>query len=117
MAVKNRAQLEAILVLDQSVAVQHLRWAGATLRGDLSHAVWQNTPVTFELGFLAPLVGLLLAIPIGIYSAIRQDTVSDRVARTLSINADAGRNANEYHLLLLRYLIRARVHQALQHGA
>ena len=42
-------------------------------------------PVTFELGLMALIVALLLAIPIGVYSAIRQDTAGDYVARSFSI--------------------------------
>jgi peptide/nickel transport system permease protein len=75
--------------------VQYLRWAGAALRGDLGRSLWQNTPVTtqllerlpvtFELGLLALIVALCVAIPIGVYSATRQDTAGDYVTRSFSI--------------------------------
>jgi peptide/nickel transport system permease protein len=65
------------------------------LRGDLGNSLWQSTPVleqllqrlpvTFELGFLALIVGLLIALPVGIYSAVRQDTPGDMLARSFSI--------------------------------
>ena len=42
-------------------------------------------PVTFELGLMALIVGLCVAIPIGVYSAIRQDTAGDYLARSFSI--------------------------------
>ena len=42
-------------------------------------------PVTFELGFLAIVIGLVIALPVGIYSAIRQDTATDYVGRTAAI--------------------------------
>ena len=42
-------------------------------------------PVTFELGAIALLVGSLIALPIGVYSAIRQDTAGDYAARSFSI--------------------------------
>ena len=42
-------------------------------------------PVTFELGLLALIVGLLIALPVGIYSAVRQDTPGDMLARSFSI--------------------------------
>ena len=74
---------------------QYLEWVGNALRGDLGHSLWQNTPVTeqlaatlpitFELGLLALLVALTVAIPIGIYSAIRQDTPGDYIARSFSL--------------------------------
>ena len=92
---QDRARIEAALGLDQPVLVQYLEWVGNALTGDLGHSLWQNTPVTeqlwatlpitFELGFLALIVALTVAIPIGIYSAIRQDSVGDYVARSFSL--------------------------------
>ena len=92
----SRDQLVAALGLDQPVALQYLKWLGAiVLHGDLGKSLWQNTPVTelllarlpvtFELGALALLVGLVIALPIGIYSALRQDTAGDYVGRSFSI--------------------------------
>jgi peptide/nickel transport system permease protein len=92
---KDRAQLEAALGLDRPMYVQYLRWAGAALRGDLGRSLWQNTPVTsqllerlpvtFELGLLALMVAIMVAIPIGVYSAVRQDTAGDYLTRSFSI--------------------------------
>ena len=70
---------------------QYGRWVGAILlRGDFGTSLWQNTPVgellaarlpvTFELGLLALIIALTIALPIGVYSAIRQDTAGDYVA-------------------------------------
>jgi peptide/nickel transport system permease protein len=65
------------------------------LHGDFGRSLWQNTPVreflfarlpiTFELGLMALVVALSIAIPIGVYSAVRQDTGGDYVARSFSI--------------------------------
>ena len=41
--------------------------------------------VTLELGLLAILTGLIIAVPIGIYSAMRQYTVADYVGRSAAI--------------------------------
>lgn len=92
---KSREQIVAALGLDKPMWQQYGLWIGDALRGDLGLSLWQNTPVTellaarlpvtFELGALALLVALSLAIPIGIYSAIRQDTVGDQLARSFSI--------------------------------
>ena len=41
-------------------------------------------PVTFELGLMALIVALTIALPIGVYSAIRQDTAGDYLFRSLS---------------------------------
>ena len=92
---QDRAKIEAALGLDQPVYVQYFRWIGDALTGDLGSSLWQNVPVTdqllvslpitFELGLLALIVALSVSIPIGVYSAMRQDTVGDYVARSFSL--------------------------------
>ncbi len=92
---QDRATIEAALGLDRPVLVQYFVWIGSALQGDLGRSLWQNVPVTeqlaatlpitFELGFLALLVALTVAIPIGIYSAMRQDSAGDYVSRSFSL--------------------------------
>ena len=93
---KDREALQAALGLDQPMHTQYVRWIGAILfSGDMGKSLWQNTPVTeqilqrlpitFELGLLSLIVALTVAIPIGVYSAIRQDTAGDYVTRSFSI--------------------------------
>ena len=77
-----------------------MRWIGGILlHGDFGRSLWQNTPVaelllarlpvTFELGCMALIVALIVAIPIGVYSAMRQDTAGDYVG-ALVLDPDAG---------------------------
>jgi peptide/nickel transport system permease protein len=47
--------------------------------------VLERTPVTLELGLLALIISALIGIPIGVYSAVRQDTWGDYVGRTTAI--------------------------------
>jgi peptide/nickel transport system permease protein len=93
---KDREALQAALGLDKPMYIQYFHWIGAILfSGDMGKSLWQNTPVTeqllqrlpvtFELGLLSLLVALSVAIPIGVYSAIRQDTAGDYVTRSFSI--------------------------------
>jgi peptide/nickel transport system permease protein len=92
---QDRARIEAALGLDQPLFIQYGKWLGGVLQGDLGRSLWQNTPVTeqlaatlpitFELGFLALLIALSVAIPIGVYSAMRQDTAGDYTARSFSL--------------------------------
>jgi peptide/nickel transport system permease protein len=95
---KSRAQLEAALGLDRPMFSQYFRWLGAILfEGSLGKSLWQNTsvmeeilhrlPITFELGLMALVVALIVGIPIGVYSAVRQDTVGDYVTRSFAILA------------------------------
>jgi len=92
----SRDQLVAALGLDRPMWEQYLRWVGAiVLHGDLGRSLWQanpvgeqlalRLPVSMELGALALVIALLLAIPIGVYSAVRQDTTGDMIARSFSI--------------------------------
>lgn len=90
-----RADLEQRLGLDVPIHVQYVRWIGNVFRGDLGNSLWKNYPVTeelihrfpvsFELGILAIIISLLISIPIGTYSAIRQDTIGDYLARSFAI--------------------------------
>ena len=78
----HRAVIEAALGLDKPIYEQYFIWVANALQGDFGYSLWQNTPVaeqlavtlpiTFELGFLALIVALTVAIPIGIYSAMKQ---------------------------------------------
>lgn len=95
---QTREQLEAVLGLDTPVYIQYFKWMGALLfKGSLGNSLWTNTPVmeeilfrlpvTFELGLMGLVVSLVVGIPIGVYAALKQDTVGDYVLRTLSILA------------------------------
>ena len=89
----DRAALERRLGLDVPVYVQYGRWVGGIfLRGTLGpslmggdtveQSIAQRLPVTIQLGLMAIVIGLVIAVPVGIYSAIRQDTAGDYVRRT-----------------------------------
>jgi peptide/nickel transport system permease protein len=93
-----RGALEEALGLDQPLYIQYLDWMGdILLRGDMGNSLWRNTPVieeigarlpvTLELGILSLLIALAIAIPVGIYSAVRQETMGDHIGRSFSIIA------------------------------
>ena len=92
----DRAAVERRLGLDVPVYVQYGRWIGGILlRGTLGESLMgrvaveqkiiDRLPVTIELGLMAIVIGLVIALPVGIYSAIRQDTVADFLGRSLAI--------------------------------
>ena len=107
----DREALERMLGLDVPVHVQYGRWIGVLptpdwvtgeshynglLQGTFGESLFggvvsiegdiiDRLPVTFELGFLAIVIGLVIALPVGIYSAIRQDTAADYVGRTAAV--------------------------------
>jgi peptide/nickel transport system permease protein len=87
--------LRAQLGLDQPVYLQYLTWAGTLLRGDLGQSfktrnpvteeLASKIPVTAELGLMALVIAAGIAIPIGVISAVRQDTWTDYLARSAAI--------------------------------
>lgn len=91
----DRAAIEKALGLDVPLPVQYVRWIGNVLRGDLGVSLWKDVsvveliaakwPVTFELGFLGLIVAQLIALPVGMLSALRQDTWSDYIGRSFAI--------------------------------
>jgi peptide/nickel transport system permease protein len=92
----NAASIKHELGLDVPIYIQYWRWLGNLfLHGNLGNSLWTGTPVineikqrwpvTFELGILALLVTQVIALPIGIYAAIRQDSWGDYFARSFAI--------------------------------
>jgi len=84
------------LGLDVPVHIQYGRWIGdIILHGDLGKSMWtrrsatkmimERLPVSLELGSLAIIIALFISIPIGVYSAVRQDTVGDYIGRSFAI--------------------------------
>ena len=92
----DRDALERMLGLDVPVWVQYARWLREILlhgalgeslfsRESVEEAILERLPVTIELGLMAILIGLVIALPVGIYSAMRQDTAADFLGRSLAI--------------------------------
>ncbi len=100
-----RANLEKALGLDAPIYIQFFRWLGVApqetgeyqglFEGNLGKSLWKNEdvikliverlPISIELGLIAIITALLISFPIGIYSAIRQDTIGDYFGRSLAI--------------------------------
>ena len=92
----DREGLERALGLDQPMHVQYGRWIGdIVLHGSLGQSllgrfsvrekIAGRLPVTIQLGATALVIGLLIALPVGIYAAIRQDTAADYVGRSVAV--------------------------------
>ena len=87
-----RAQWEEQLGWNDPWIVQYGNWLWRALQGDLGTSfigsfqtvveeIEHRVPVTLELGVLALIVGVAIALPVGIISAIRQDSALDYVIR------------------------------------
>ena len=101
----SRASLEHTMGLDVPLPIQYSRWLGVVpqengqlqglLQGDLGKSLWspqrvtdliiQRLPVSMELTLIAVVTALITSIPLGVYSAVRQDTAGDYVGRSVSI--------------------------------
>jgi peptide/nickel transport system permease protein len=83
------------LGLDRPFLQQYATWIGGVLRGDLGYSLTSRRPVlqellkrinlTSHLALMSLVIALLIAIPVGVISAVRQDTVSDYLGRLFAI--------------------------------
>jgi peptide/nickel transport system permease protein len=88
-------QLRRQFGLDQPLPVQYLRYIGGLLQGDLGRSLLsrrrviedlaQYVPATVELALAAMTLIVLVGVPLGVLSAVRQDSWLDHSARTLTM--------------------------------
>jgi peptide/nickel transport system permease protein len=101
----DREALEKKLGLNDPLIVQYGRWMGlirqtdgelrGVLQGDFGVSWWtrqpvvglmlERWPVTIELGFLGLVIAQLIALPVGVFSALRQDRWPDYIGRSFAI--------------------------------
>jgi peptide/nickel transport system permease protein len=90
-----RVDIMRELGLDRPLWVQYLDWMRQILSGDLGKSyrydlpAWEIirplVPVTLELAALSLIVSVVLGVPLGVISAVRQDTGLDYVLRVFSL--------------------------------
>jgi peptide/nickel transport system permease protein len=90
-----KAEIMRDLGLDQPIVVQYVDWLGDLLRGDFGKSyryempAWElikpRIPVTVQLAVMAIVIAVLLGIPIGVLSAVRQDSWLDYGFRVFSL--------------------------------
>lgn len=88
-------ELRHELGLDRPIYTQYFAWVGDMLRGEWGNSLWTGRsiiaeikpkfPATLELAFLSLFFMVIIAVPLGVYSAVRQDTAGDYIARSLAI--------------------------------
>ena len=93
------AALDRQLGLDKPLPVQFVLWLSQALQGNLGQsiqlqqpvgqAILQRLPVTLELGICALLYSLILATPLGIYSATHRNSLGDWLANVFSLFSTA----------------------------
>jgi peptide/nickel transport system permease protein len=89
------ARVDRELGLDKPAPQQYLTWLGGVMQGDFGKSNLTKRPVfgeirhrmnaTLELAVLASAFALTLAIPLGVYAALKQDKLPDYASRLLTI--------------------------------
>jgi peptide/nickel transport system permease protein len=90
-----RAAIERELGLDKPLWAQYVEWMGQLAVGNLGKSyrydlpAWEIIrpliPVTLELAMLSLIISVVLGVPLGVISAVRQDTRLDYVLRVFSL--------------------------------
>src|SRR5437763_3024446 len=92
----DKARIEADLGLDKPIPVQYVVWMGGLLRGDLGFSyqtekpaiqeIAPRIPITARLAALALTFSVLLGVPLGVISAVKQNTRLDYILRVISLS-------------------------------
>ena len=90
-----RAQIERDLGLDKPAYREYFDWLGGVVTLDFGRSLRQKTPIghdlknklptTIEMSALALIISVMIALPVGVISAVRQDSWIDYLARSVSI--------------------------------
>lgn len=91
---ESREALRKELGLDKPVIVRYFKWVGNLVRGDMGRsyvtqelvtkALARRIPVSLELVILAQMIAIMLAVPLGIFSAYRHGRPIDRWISTIA---------------------------------
>jgi peptide/nickel transport system permease protein len=91
-----KKRIEQQLGLDQPIVTQYVTWINGLAHGDLGYAyvsekpaideILPRIPVTAKLAGLALLFSALFGVPLGVLSAVRQDTRLDYILRVVSLS-------------------------------
>jgi peptide/nickel transport system permease protein len=93
---KEKAKIAAELGLDQPIFDQYLQWIGGLVRGDLGFAyvserpaleeIAPRIPISAKLAGLALFFSVILGVPLGVISAVRQNSGIDYLLRVISLS-------------------------------
>jgi peptide/nickel transport system permease protein len=91
-----KGKLEKELGLDRPIVVQYARWIGGLAHGDLGYSyvsekpaideILPRIPITAKLAGLALLFAILFGVPLGVISAVKQNSGLDYVLRVISLS-------------------------------
>ncbi|HWD14020.1 ABC transporter permease [Pseudochrobactrum sp. sp1633] len=105
-------RVRAEMGLDQPLVVQFFHYIGQVLHGDLGNSILTRNPVTtdiaryfpatLELATAALLLAALIGIPLGVWAAVRQGTLTDQTIRVICL---AGHSVPTFVLALISLLV------------
>ncbi|HZT26109.1 MAG TPA: ABC transporter permease [Pseudolabrys sp.] len=94
--VSEKAKLEHDIGLDKPIAIQYVNWIGGLAHGDLGYSyvsekpalaeIAPRIPITAKLAGLALLFAVVFGVPLGVISAVRQNTPLDYILRVVSLS-------------------------------
>ncbi len=93
---REKAKIEAELGLDKPIVVQYATWISGLAQGDLGYSyvserpaleeIAPRIPITAKLAGLALCFSVLMGVPLGVISAVRQNSGIDYLLRVLSLS-------------------------------
>jgi peptide/nickel transport system permease protein len=93
---REKAKIAAELGLDRPIFDQYLQWIGGLFRGDLGFAyvserpaleeIAPRIPISAKLAGLALFFSVILGVPLGVISAVRQNSAIDYLLRIVSLS-------------------------------
>lgn len=89
-----RANIRKVFGLDQPIYIRYLKWLGAFIQGNLGYSfttsgpvldlIWQRLPTTLWIVGLGYILGILIAFPLGIISAVKRYSATDQAVTTFA---------------------------------
>ncbi len=97
---EQQAALERDLGLDKPLPIQYLKFVGNALRGEFGNSIkWDGQsalglaahrfPATLQLAGVAMVISLLIAVPIGVLSAVKKDSIFDLIGKIIALGGQS----------------------------
>ena len=121
---ENIQELRRAYGLNQPLYIQYVEWLGGILRGDFGRSltqggrpvadlIWSRLPATLFLAVSSLVVSIVIALPAGVLSAVRKNTLTDY---GVSVGALSGVSIPNFWLGLILILLLARIAGVLPAG-
>lgn len=93
-------RLRSSMGTNQPIVAQYFQWIGKAVRGDMGTSFWYNNvpvmdelkkrfPVTLQLAVMSIIISFIVSVPIGVITAVKQDTWADYLGKLWSIGGVA----------------------------